>query len=170
MTYHDRTTSWFLAQFKPNCHHVAERNLCRQGFRTFLPMQQGTQRRNGRFHARLRPLFPGYIFIALDTSEGGWGAINNTYGVSRLVGFGNGPCPVPRDLISQLQLCCDEGGIYHTPPALRPGDRVKIGAGPFAEFLATVKQVTPDRRVWVLLDLMGRMTRVAVEAEAVRVQ
>ena len=31
MTFHDRGTSWFLAQLKPNCANIADKNLKRQG-------------------------------------------------------------------------------------------------------------------------------------------
>jgi len=32
-----------------------------------------------------------------------------------------------------------------------------------------VEKITPDRRVWVLLDLIGRTARVALQAEALQV-
>jgi transcriptional antiterminator RfaH len=55
------------------------------------------------------------------------------------------------------------------PRILKHGDTVEISGGPFAEFVATVEKVEPDQRVWVLLDLMGRTTRVAVNSEALQV-
>ena len=110
MTSHDRGTTWFLAQLKPNSAAIAERNLKRQGFRTFLPLQEQTRQRYGRFVTVLQPLFPGYIFVAFDPSKGGWRAINATLGNTRLVSFGKDPAPVPLDLISQLMLRCDRSG------------------------------------------------------------
>ena len=47
MTFHQRGSSWFLAQLKPNCAHIADRNLKRQGFRTFLPTEDVNRRSNG---------------------------------------------------------------------------------------------------------------------------
>jgi transcriptional antiterminator RfaH len=161
--------TWFLAQFKPNCHKIAERNLHRQSFQTFLPLHEETKRKAGRFTSTLRPLFTGYLFVAFDTSQGGWGAINSTYGITRLVSFGDEPHPVPLDLIANLMRRCDESGKLLPPPILKPGDAVKISGGPFAEFAASVEEISPDQRVWLLLDLMGRATRVAVQAEALQV-
>jgi len=51
---------------------------------------------------------------------------------------------------------------------LNPGDAVRLASGPFADFVATVEMIAPDRRIWVLLDLMGRTARVAVEAETLQ--
>jgi len=160
--------TWFLAQIKPNSHKIAECNLRRQKFQTFLPLHEETKRRAGRFTTTLRPLFTGYMFVAFDASKGGWRVINSTYGITRLVGFSEEPQPVPLDLISRLMLRCDESGKLLPPRILRPGDTVEISGGPFAEFVATVEKVDPDQRVWVLLDLMGRTTRLAVHSKALR--
>jgi len=40
---------WYLVQLKPNGHQIAERNLVRQGFCVFNPMEDKTLRKNGRF-------------------------------------------------------------------------------------------------------------------------
>ena len=160
--------TWFLAQFKPNNHKIAERNLRRQKFQTFLPLHEETKRRMGRFTTTLRPLFTGYIFVAFDASRGEREAIIVAHGITRLVGFGDDPQPVPPDLISRLMLRCDEGGKLLPPCILKSGDVVEISGGPFAEFVATVDKIDPDQRVWVMLDLMGRTTRVAVHPEALR--
>jgi transcriptional antiterminator RfaH len=66
-------------------------------------------------------------------------------------------------------LRCDEGGKLLPPRILMTGDAVKISGGPFANFVATVKEIGPDQRVWVLLDLMGRTARVAVNSDVLRV-
>lgn len=161
--------TWFLAQLKPNCHKIAARNLQQQNFQAFLPMRGETKRKSGRFITILRPLFTGYLFVGFDTSKGGWRAINSTHGVTRLVNFGGEPQPVPLDLISRLMLRCDESGRLLPARILNAGDAVKISGGPFAEFAATVEEITPDQRVWVLLDLMGRTTRVAVDPEVLQV-
>lgn len=154
--------TWYLAQLKPNSHRIAERNLQRQKFQTFLPLQEVVARKNEKFASKLRPLFPGYIFLAFDPASGGWGAINNTYGITNLVSFGDVPVSIPHTLISELMARCDDTGKILPPTALKPDDSVKLTSGPFADFVATVDKITPDQRVWVLLDLMGRTTRVSV--------
>ena len=168
MSYHDSGTTWFLVQFKPNSHRIAERNLVQQGFRTFLPQHEETMRVRGKFIAQMRPLFPGYLFVALDMLHGGWRAVNSTYGITRIVSLGKEPTPVPLGLVSQLMLRCDQEGRLLPPKFLKPGDQVTMTNGPFADVIATIESVTPDRRVWVLMDIMGGQTRVAVDASQLR--
>lgn len=161
--------TWFLAQFKPNCHKIAERNLHRQNFQTFLPLHEETRRRSGRFITTMRPLFHGYLFVSFDTSKGGWQAINNTYGITKLVSFANKPQSVPNDLVLKLMQRCDAEGKLLPPQKFQTGDTVTLSGGPFSDFVATVEKVDADQRVWVLLDLMGRATRVAVQPDMLQV-
>lgn len=168
MTFHDRGTSWFLAQLKPNCANIADRNLKRQGFKTFLPLEEETRQRNGRFVTSMRPLFPGYIFVAFDVAHGFWRTVNSTYGITRLVSFGKEPTAVPLDLVSKLLLRSDATGKLLPAKLLKPGDQVTLTKGPFANFVAEVEKIAPDRRIWVLMEVIGGQNRVAVDAENLR--
>lgn len=156
--------SWFLAQIKPNSHEIARRNLTRQGFALFLPLSEETRRTGSGFTTKRRPLFPGYLFVRLDISGGHWRAVNSTYGITRLVSLGNSPTPVPDDLVNRLMARCDSAGLLQPAPEMQIGDEVQFTKGPFAHLVATIEQIAPDKRIYVLLDLMGAKTRVCVNA------
>jgi transcriptional antiterminator RfaH len=156
---------WYLVQFKPNSHRLAERNLHRQEFETFLPMQNITRRKASRFVSDLKPLFPGYMFVSVNSDLTPWHTINSTIGVSRLVSFEGKPKPLPLQLVSGLMLRCDASSVLLPPKSLSAGDSVEMLAGPFANFIATVDAIDPERRIWVLMDFMGQKTRVQVAAD-----
>ncbi|TVS02560.1 MAG: transcriptional activator RfaH [Rhodobacteraceae bacterium] len=166
--YPEDKSNWFLAQLKPNSHMIAQRNLARQGFEIFLPMQEVTRRAHGRFVTQLRPLFPGYIFVALNIAHGGWRAINATLGITRLVCLGNEPTPVPSAFVTELQMRCDSNGALQPQETYSKGDQVTLTKGPFAEIVATIESLEPDQRVYLLMDIMGMQTRVAVDAAHLR--
>ncbi|MFK7941663.1 MAG: transcription termination/antitermination protein NusG [Paracoccaceae bacterium] len=168
MSVHDDGSTWFLAQLKPNSAKIAERNLRRQNFQTFLPVEEVTKRGKSTFVTAEKPVFPGYIFVAFDVAKGGWQAINATQGITRLVCFGAAPAPVPQDIVAGLmQRCGGQSKLISSAP-VSPGDQVVLPCGPFTDFVATVDKIEPDRRVWVLLDIMGIKTRVAVPPDHVR--
>lgn len=160
--------AWFLAQLKPNCAKIAEKNLTRQGFETFLPLEEETRQRNGKFTTAMRPLFPGYMFVSFDVGRGHWRAIKSTNGITRLVSFGKEPKPVPTELVKQLRQRCDPTGRPVPLEGLVAGDQVTLTHGPFANFVAEVEKIAPDRRVWVLMDIMGGQQRVGVAPEQLR--
>ena len=156
---------WHLIQFKPNSHRLAERNLLRQGFETFLPMQKITRRKVSRFVSDLKPLFPGYMFVSVNSDLAPWRTINNTIGVSKIVSFEGKPKPLPLKLISGLMLRCDASSTLLPPKSLTEGDSVELLTGPFANFIATVDTTDPEQRIWVLMDFMGQKTRMLVTAD-----
>ena len=160
--------TWFLAQLKPNCTRIADRNLKRQGFSTFLPMEERTSSRRGKFVNALQPLFPGYLFVAFNIAQGHWRKINATQGVSRLVSFGKAPTPVPQDIIEQLQQRCDDAGKLLPLENFKPGDQVRLSKGPFADLIAEIETISSDQRAWLLMDVMGGQKRVAASTKQLR--
>jgi transcriptional antiterminator RfaH len=159
---------WFVAQVKPNGDKIAKRNLERQGFITFQPLEKRTVAKGGRFHEQIRPFFSGYLFVRYPASVAPWSLVNSTYGVSRLVKFGERPAPVPPEVIAELRAACDAQGIIALSPDIRPGTTVEIRHGTFSSFVGQVERLAPDQRVMVLLDFMGKQTKVNVPTSHLR--
>jgi transcriptional antiterminator RfaH len=65
-------------------------------------------------------------------------------------------------------LRCDTGGKLLPPKLLKSGDQVRMTSGSFADFVATIETIAPNRRVWVLMEIMGGQTRDAVTADQLR--
>ena len=159
---------WFILQFKPNSHYQAKKNLNRQGFETFLPLHNITTRKVSRFTTTTKPLFPGYMFITFNRVEANWHKINNTYGVSRLVTTNANLRPIPNIFIDNLMRRYDTSGNLLPVQKLKKGDQVKVLKGPFAHFIATIETYETDQRVWILMDLLGRKTKIQTPADTLQ--
>ena len=156
---------WFVLQFKPNSHYQATKNLNQQGFETFLPLHNSTSRKTSRFISTRKPLFPGYMFITFDRAKSNWHKINNTYGVSKLITFNSKLNPIPAIFIDNLMMRYDLSGKLLPIKKLNKGDQVKVLEGPFADFIATVETYEMDQRVWILIDLMSRKTKIQTSSD-----
>ena len=156
---------WYLLQFKPNSYRIAERNLQRQGFETFLPMQKITHRKGSRFVSDVKPFFPGYMFVNVNSDLAPWRTINSTMGVSSLVSLEREPKPLPLQLISGLMLRCDASNTILPPNSFKVGDHVEMISGPFADFIAMVDMIDPKQRIWVLMEFMGQKTRMQIASD-----
>jgi len=159
---------WFVIQFKPNSHCQATKNLNRQGFETFLPLHETTLRKASRFISTRKPLFPGYMFISFDRTNNDWHKINNTYGVSKLVTFNSKLKPIPTIFIDNLMMRYDLSGKLLPIKKLKKGDQVKVLEGPFADFIAKVETYKTEQRIWILMDLMGRKTRIQTSSDTLQ--
>ena len=156
---------WFILQFKSNSHHLAAKNLNRQGFETFLPLHDTTSRRTSRFINTSKPLFPGYMFIRFDRAESVWHKINSTYGVSRLITFNSILKSIPTIFVDDLMKRYDLSGKLIPTQKFEKGDQVGVLKGPFANFIATVEKYEADQRIWILMDLMGRKTKIQTPSD-----
>lgn len=164
--FNDRTTqNWYLVQIKRNSHKLAERNLNRQKFKTFLPFQYATIKNGYKFSTRVRPLFPGYIFVRIKLDKAPWHKIKSTVGVSRLICQGGVPKTIPTEVVSGLMSRCDQFGKLLPLKSLKTGDSVAVLSGALANFVATVETIDSDNRIWVLMDILGQLTRVQLAAE-----
>ncbi len=163
------TQPWFVVQLKPNAEAIAKRNLLRQGMQIFAPFEEVTARKARKLIQTCKALFPGYLFVSFDQETVRWRTVNSTLGVNRLVSFAEDrPAQVPLGLISSLMRRCDRSGKLLPPRFLHGGDVVRITNGPFADFIGTVEQIAPDQRIWVLLDILGKNTRVAIRSADLR--
>ena len=162
------TKEWFVIQLKPNSHHQAKKNLTRQGFDTFLPLHEITLRKASRFVKSTKPIFPGYMFITFDRTDTKWHKINNTYGVSRLITFNSILKPIPTTFIDSLIKRYDSLGKLIPIVEMKKGDKVKVLEGPFANFIATVEKYESEQRIWILMDLMGRKTKLQTPSNALQ--
>ena len=152
--------AWYLVQLKPGGFERAVTNLERQGYESFMPMREETRRQAGRWKTKLRPLFPGYLFVKVTYSRQQWRTINSTFGVSRLIALEAGrPTQVPSDLIAALQMGCGDDAKLQAPVGLEVGEQVRVVAGPFADKIAAIEDLPEKGRIHVLLEIMGRFTK-----------
>jgi transcriptional antiterminator RfaH len=108
---------------------------------------------------KLRPYFPGYIFIHADLDQVGLSALQWMPGAAGVVAFGGHPAWVPENLIHAIRRRVDEinaaGG--ETLAGLQRGDPVVICDGPFAGYQAIFDaRLSGEQRVRVLLSLLSR--------------
>ncbi len=162
-------TLWCAVHTHSRSEHKALAHLARQGFCAYLP--RFLKRRS---HARRRdwvsaPLFPRYLFVALDLGRERWRAVRSTVGVCDLVRPGERPLPVPDGVVEKIQDREDENGFVVVGPAspFHKGEAVCITEGALADIVGLFECENAEERVIVLLDLLGRQVRARVPLAAV---
>ena len=139
---------WFVAQLRPQGLDRACTHLQRQGIEFFHPELLAVAKRTGVERQIRKPLFPGYIFVNFDPAIPGWGAINSTRGVSRLIlSDPRRPQPLPGALIAGLKARCDPSGLLASSIDLEVGDRIRVLGGPLADLVTTIDILSgPEHR------------------------
>ena len=108
------------------------------------------------------------MFVKFDKVNDKWSKVNYTYGVSRLITINSILKPISTTFVDNLMMRCDLSGKLLPIQRLKKDDQVKILKGPFANFTATVEKYETDQRIWVLLDLMGRKTKMHTSTDSLQ--
>jgi transcriptional antiterminator RfaH len=162
------TSRWYVVQTQPHAESKAAEHLIRQGFGAYLPRYHKRRRHARRVELVAAPLFPRYLFVAVDLETQRWRAIHSTSGVSRLVCNGDEPAPVPPDVVPALQQREDAGFVkLERRPQFAPGERVRVVDGIFTDTLGLFEGMADRDRVAILLDLLGRKVRILLDEGAI---
>jgi len=153
---------WYVARTLPQRELQAATQLKNQEFRAFVPRYWKNRRHARKVETVSAPLFPRYLFVILNRSVDRWRSINGTFGIERLLMQGGEPLPAPRGVVESLIAAADSGGNVHFDAELKEGQRVKVTAGVFAEFVGQLERLDDNGRVRVLLEIMGGKVRVAL--------
>lgn len=149
--------AWYVANTLPHHEVRAKTNLLQQGYRAWLPTLKRARRHARRIDTVLAPLFPGYLFVELDPTKQIWSPINGTVGVRRLLCQNMRPVRVPDKFIETLRQRTDNDGIVATLGSdLRPGQKVRIVAGPLLDRVGTLLNLAAKDRVALLLSILGQ--------------
>jgi transcriptional antiterminator RfaH len=162
--------AWYVLRSKPNKEDFFWGQLLAHRIEVYYPCIRA-KAVNPRAR-KVKPYFPGYLFIHVDLQEVTISFLNWMPGSRGLVAFDAQPASVPEGLVHAIRRRVDEinaaGGEQLVD--LQPGDRVVIQDGPFAGqeaiFDATL---SGNARVRVLLKFL-RDRQLPVELPAAQIE
>jgi transcriptional antiterminator RfaH len=159
-----QSSQWYVVQTHPNAETKASWHLGRQGFETYLPRYLKQRRHARRIEDIAAPLFPRYLFVAVDIATQRWLSIDSTFGVTRLVRNGDRPAAVPVSILETLKCREDVNGFVQLDrrPRFLPGDKVCVVSGAFRDCCGLYEGMSGHERVAILLELLGRKVRVVL--------
>lgn len=157
---------WHAVQAKTGQEALAELNLRRQNYATFLPYSYRTIRHARQIRTTRSAFFPGYLFAAFDPEFDRWRCIDGTIGVLRLLKADDRPLAAPVGLVESLIAATKEDGALDLAGGLEPGAAVRLIGGPFADQLAVVERMSGADRVRVLLSMMNQTVPLEVRRNA----
>ena len=151
------SVSWYVIRSKPNKEDFLARQFEAQGMKVFHPRIR-VRVVNPRAR-KMRPYFPGYIFVEVDLEQTGWSVLQWMPGAMGLVSFGGVPASVPESLVNAIRKRVDEVNTSERDSIkrLNKGQVVTIEAGPFAGYEAVFDEhLSGQERVRVLLKLLNK--------------
>ena len=162
-------TSWYVVHTHQGTERLAEGHLKRQGFDTYLPLCLKITRHARRVAEITVPLFPRYIFVAIDIAAHRWHSINGTFGVNHLVSMGERPVALPEGVVDEIRARETNDGPVKLVQQLpfKKGEAVNITGGALADQVGLFQRLNEKDRVSVMLDMLGRKLEVTVPLQTI---
>jgi transcription antitermination factor NusG len=132
----------------------------------YLPTVLRKVRRRDRPDTKV--YFPCYLFARIDFTVTPRSSISWMPGIRRIVGTGEQPAIVADEIVDLVRhrLRGKEEVGYGN---IKQGDRVRITSGPLRDLDAIFDQpLSSAQRVRILLEVMGRMTPVEIDASEIQ--
>ena len=164
------TSAWYVLHSKPNKEEFLYDQLMANRLEAFCPHIR-VQPVNPRAR-KIKPYFPGYIFVLLDLENVKTSALGWMPGANGLVSFDGCPADVPESLVQAIRRRVNEinaaGG--ELLESLRSGETVVIQDGPFAGYQAIFdSRISGADRVRVMLTLLkNRQVPLELSAGQIR--
>ncbi len=161
---------WYVAYTQPGSEILAQGQLVNQGFEVYFPRYIKLVRRARTENRIAAPLFPRYLFVSIDTESQRWRSINSTRGISYLITMNERPCAVPDGVVEEIKSRENADRLIEIPKLLpfKPGTKLEITTGAFADQVGSFLRLDKNDRVMVLLGMLGRKVKVLVQNDAVR--
>jgi transcription antitermination factor NusG len=152
---------WAVCRACPQREHFARDRLIDAGFEVLLPLVMT--------RGRITPLFSTYLFTKLlDDSGAGWHIARRTFGVMTMLIAADRPVRCPDTEIGGLRSRMDPQGFVRLPAPPKPrrfikGEAVRIIGGPMQGLAAIHSGMTRGQREVVLLAMLGRQAKIAID-------
>jgi len=136
-----------------------------------VPVEQIKRIRGNKQTVHKRKLYPGYVFMEMESTEDGrvpeqiWFMIKGTSGVGDFIGTEGIPTPMKDTDVAKMLL---EAEKPDEAPSIKvefeKGDQIKIREGAFENFEGTVDSIDAERGiVKVIVTIFGRSTPLDIE-------
>ena len=136
-----------------------------------VPVERVKRIRGNKQTVHQRKLYPGYVFLEMDTTEDGrvqekaWFAIKETSGVGDFIGTEGIPTPMKDTDVAKMLM---ESAKPEDTPSIKvdfkKDDQIKIREGAFENFEGVVDSIDEERGiVKVIVSIFGRSTPLDIE-------
>jgi transcription antitermination factor NusG len=158
-------TNWYVLRVKPQKEFRAIGELRRSKHEAFVPSEK-KYRRCGRNRQRVPfryPLTPGYVMVGIEGSPQ-WSEIKGIDEVIAPLDVDGQPARLHPNAVDQLHAMGEQSTTIEIHKALKVGERVEVGHGPFKGHSAPLLSIR-NGRAQIRLPLLGSEQTITIPVE-----
>jgi transcription termination/antitermination protein NusG len=157
--------SWYAIKTLSRQEKAAASRLTSIGVSLYLPLSSQLRQWSDRKKLVELPLFPGYVFVRMDLSQGTKLDVLKTPGVVGFVGNASGPLPIPETQIESVRTVIERGAECSPLPLRRAGDKVRVIRGPLAGIEGTLLKIGSDSQLVITIEMIQQSVAITISEQ-----
>lgn len=157
------TYKWYPVYTNPRSEKKAAELLYKNGIEIYLPLQRQLKQWSDRKKWVEEPMIKSYLFVRITVKQ--QMQVLTTKGICRFIYFSGKVASMPDRQITQLQLLlASETELELTDQIFKPGEKVKVKAGPLMGLTGELIDHRSQKKMIVRLDHIGQAIMVQIPA------
>jgi transcription antitermination factor NusG len=152
---------WYAIHTRSRHEYKVKEQFEKKNVDHFLPLIEKLRYWKDRKKLIDFPLFPGYIFGHFPLKDRL--KVLTTVGVVRIIGFHDGPVPIPEEQISAIQKMVTSGLKYDPIPYLKEGQRVRVRRGSLTGIEGVLVEKKKKFRLVISVDLIQQSAALEID-------
>ena len=133
-----------------------------------MPLAEYIVKREGVYQKRIRPLFPGYLFIITDCIDQVAAQLYKISAFKRVLKSDNLFTPIEQEEADLIAGLYDDAYLVRLSQGMIVNSRVLILSGPFQGREGLIKKIDRHRRIGLVeMSMMGRPMEIQIPLEIV---
>ena len=161
--------NWYVAQVMTGKEEAIRERIQGQSIKAIVPMKRMREMKQGTWHAVLRVIFPGYVFLVADMDASTYYRIKPVPGVIKLLGDDKGPISIREDEVNLILRLTQDGDPLGLSEVFVEGSKITVVSGPLQGLEGKIIKLDARRfRAKVNISLMGEPRIVELPVNVIK--
>lgn len=166
-------SNWYVIQVQPKseyrlCTKIKDR-ISKDLYRDcFVPQAEYLYKKDGVFEKRIRPLFPGYIFVSTDNVKNFYDSLKKIDGFKRILKSGEDFTPISSEEAGFISGITDDEYNISLSAGFIIDSKITITSGPLVGNEGIIKKIDRHKRIGLIeINFMGQPQLVKMPLEII---
>lgn len=166
-------SNWYVIQVQPKseyrlCTKIKDR-ISKDLYRDcFVPQAEYLYKKDGVFEKRIRPLFPGYIFVSTDNVKNFYDSLKKIDGFKRILKSGEDFTPISSEEAGFISGITDDDYNISLSAGFIIDSKITITSGPLVGNEGIIKKIDRHKRIGLIeINFMGQPQLVKMPLEII---
>ena len=166
-------SNWYVIQVQPKSEHrlcskIKDRVSKKLYSDCFVPQVEYLFKKDGNFEKRIKPLFPGYIFVITEDIRSFYDSLKFIHGFKKILTDGEDFSPIKQEEADFIAGITDKDRNISLSEGYIINSKIVVTSGPLVGYEGVIKKIDRHKRLaYIEIDFMGQPQLIKIPLEIV---